>query len=205
MTTVEFDQLQHAFELAASKNGPDREDYIRQLAIRDPVLANEVTTLLALETDGDDPLERTCENGRPTVLPSLLIQRFPRSRAMSSSGESVLADRPTFSWLDRSRPGKTSPSKSSADTAWPTRNAIASTRRLRRWCASSFPMSLPSSTADRPPVAGSIWLRGIVAGVPIDQAASKLLAENFTDVVDLFAKVAETLARVHRQASFIAI
>jgi serine/threonine protein kinase len=198
MTIVEFDQLQHAFEKATSKNGPDREDNIRQVSIRDPGLANDVSTLLAFETGGVDPLERTCDNGRRTCVAVSVdstiptIQGYAVKRRIGSGGQAdvFLACQES---TGQDVAIKVFRGSGLADSQ---RHRIdAETKALVR-------LQLPNVVAilDRGQTAcgREFLVTRFVAGLPIDVAAAGLLPGNPQRVADLFAKVAETLARVHR-------
>ena len=200
MTAIEFDRLEMVFETAARKKGRDRADFIERLGTRNPDLANEVRTLLRFHSREADPLEAACDERRATTIahqdgvktPLPTIPGYVVQRRIGSGGQAdvFLAQQES---TGQDVAVKVFRGYSLADSQ---RNRIdAEAKALVR-------LQLPNVVAilDRgQTVCGREYLvTRFVDGLPIDEAASKLLVQDCQGVVDLFAKVAETLSRVHQ-------
>ncbi len=170
------------------------------MGTRNPDLANEVRTLLRFHSRESDPLEAACDERRETTIalqehagtPLPRIPGYVVQRRVGSGGQAdvFLAQQES---TGQDVAVKVFRGYSLADSQ---RNRIdAETKALVR-------LQLPNVVAilDRGQTAcGREYLvTRFVDGIPIDQAASKLLAHDCEGVVDLFAKVAETLSRVHQ-------
>ncbi len=199
MTAIDFEQLQTAFHEASRKSPSERSKFIEQLHTDYPELATELRSLLRFDAKEHDPLERKCESGRTTSLtPEQLLPRLPAihgytvERLIGSGGQADV-------FLARQE------STGQAVAIKVFRGyALADVQRHRidSEAKALVRLQLPNVVAiiDRGQTTdGREYLvTRYVAGEPIDQAASKVLARNLDDVANLFAKVAETLARVHR-------
>ena len=152
MTTVDFNQLQMAFESTIHRFGR-REDYIRQLSRRDPELANEVVTLLAFETESRDPLEAACrmqqlKASADSSIPE--IQGYVVNRRIGVGGQADV-------YLARQE----STGQDVAIKVFRGCGLVDSQHHRidaeTTLCDCSFPMSWPSWTGDKRLAAGNSW------------------------------------------------
>ena len=200
MKSVDFDQLQRAFEAASHRNGRERAVFIEQLNSDDPALANEVRSLLHYHTDESDPRAKDCESRQESSSeihdksesPLPTIHGYVVRRRIGSGGQADV-------FLARQE-------STGQDVAIKVFRGygLAETQRHRIDSEAKALVRLQLSNVvailDRGQTSDGreYLLTRFISGMPIDQAASKLQSEDTTRVAALFKRVAETLARVHR-------
>ena len=199
MAAIDFEQLQIVFEAASRSSGRERSDFIEQLDRDNPSLATEVRSLLRFHGDEEDPLERASESWRATRVnqdqqhvPLPTIQGYAMERRIGSGGQADV-------FLARQE----STGQDVAIKVFRGYGLVESQRhRIDSEAKALVRLQLTNVVAilDRGQTTdGREYLvTRYVAGASIDQATSQFLAENLDDIANLFAKVAETLARVHR-------
>jgi serine/threonine protein kinase len=204
MKTIDFEELQTAFDTAVNLDGNERDDYLSRLTASDVVLANEVSTLLAFDIKSNDLLDKLGESRRCTggsaaaelaqlddTLPT--IAGYTLCRRVGSGGQADV-------FLAK----QDSTGQHVAIKVFRGGNIAESLRhRIDAEAKALVRLQLPNVVAilDRGQTAcgREFLVTRYITGLPIDLAASKLLGRDPNKVYALFAKVAETLSRVHRE------
>ncbi len=200
MKIKQIDRLQAAFEQAADLNGRERDDYLAELHRNAPELAAEVQSLLGFHARVGDPLEEICEAHRKVVD---LSQTRDQPRLPKVAGYQVERSIGTGGQADVYLARQASTGQKVAIKVFRVLGlADAQRHRIDAETEALARLQLPNVVPilDRGQTADGheYLITRFIDGVPVDQAASKLLAGDCQRVLELFAKISEALARVHR-------